>query len=156
MIEGQDIVCFCNDWAGDPLSKKQIVTRLAEHNRILWVNSTGNRNPTASARDFGRAWNKLTESTRGCRQVARNIHVFSPLVIPFHGSSMARAFNRWFYATCLRNACRQLGFHHPIVLTFVPSSADVIDSLDAKLVVYYCVDEYSQFSGTNCEAILAM
>ena len=156
MIQGHDIICFCNDWSGDPLSKKQIVTRLAQHNRILWVNSTGNRNPTASARDFGRAWKKLTEFARGCRQVADNIHVFSPLVIPFHGSRIARAFNQRFYAACLRRACRQLGFRNPLVLTFVPSSSDVIDSLAATLVIYYCVDEYSQFSGTNREAILAM
>jgi glycosyltransferase involved in cell wall biosynthesis len=156
MIEGHDIICFCNDWSGDPLSKKQIVTRLAEHNRILWVNSTGNRNPTASAHDFQRAWKKLKEFGHGCRQVAENIHVFSPLVIPFHGSRAARAFNQRFYAACLRRACRKLHFRDPIVLTFVPSSADVIESLDAKLVIYYCVDEYSQFSGTNKEAILSM
>jgi glycosyltransferase involved in cell wall biosynthesis len=156
MIQGHDIICFCNDWAGDPLSKKQIVTRLAKHNRILWVNSTGNRNPTASAHDFQRAWKKLKEFGQGCRQVAENIHVFSPLVIPFHGSRAARAFNQRFYAACLRRACRKLRFRNPIVLTFVPSSADVIESLDAKLVIYYCVDEYSQFSGTNKEAILSM
>ncbi len=156
MIQGHDIICFCNDWAGDPLSKKQIVTRLAKHNRILWVNSTGNRNPTASAHDFQRAWKKLKEFGGGCRQVAENIHVFSPLVIPFHGSRAARAFNQRFYAACLRRACRKLRFRNPIVLTFVPSSADVIGSLNAKLVIYYCVDEYSQFSGTNKEAILSM
>jgi glycosyltransferase involved in cell wall biosynthesis len=156
MIEGHDIVCFCNDWAGDPLSKKQIVTRLARKNRILWVNSTGNRNPTVSAHDFRRVWKKLKDFGQGCRQVAENIHVFSPLVIPFHGSRAARAFNRWFYAWCLRRACRQLHFHRPLVLTFVPSSADVVDAVDPQLVIYYCVDEYSQFSGANKEAILAM
>jgi glycosyltransferase involved in cell wall biosynthesis len=156
MIEGQDIVCFCNDWAGDPLSKKQIVTRLARKNRILWVNSTGNRNPTASARDMGRAWRKLKDFGHGCQLVSENIHVFSPLVIPFHGSRAARAFNQRFYAACLRRACRKLKFRNPIVLTFVPSSADVIDALEPRQVIYYCVDEYSQFSGANKEAILAM
>ena len=156
MIEGHDIICFCNDWAGDPLSKKQIVTRLAKHNRVLWVNSTGNRNPTASAHDLSRAWRKLKDFAGGFRRVAENIHVFSPLVIPFHGSRAARSFNKRFYAACLRFAGRRLKFRDPIVLTFVPSSADVIESLDAKLVVYYCVDEYSQFSGTNREAILSM
>src|SRR5262249_61662295 len=46
MIEGQDIIVFANDWTGDPLSKKHIVQRLAARNRILWVNSLGNRNPS--------------------------------------------------------------------------------------------------------------
>ena len=54
MLEGNDIICFCNDWDGDPLSKKHIALRLAKKNRVLWVNSTGNRNPTASVRDFRR------------------------------------------------------------------------------------------------------
>jgi glycosyltransferase involved in cell wall biosynthesis len=154
MIEGFDIVCFCNDWDGDPLSKKQIVSLLAKRNRVLWVNSTGNRNPTASVRDLRRAWKKVCEFFRGCRQVAPNISLFCPLVIPFHGSAIARWINRRALAWSLRRVCKRLGFGHPIVLTFVPSSADVVGSLGARLIVYYCVDEYSQFSGTNAAAIL--
>ena len=54
MIEGNDIICFSNDWDADPLSKKHIMQRLAAHNRVLWVNSFGMRNPTASVSDFKR------------------------------------------------------------------------------------------------------
>jgi glycosyltransferase involved in cell wall biosynthesis len=156
MIEGNDIICFCNDWDGDPLSKKQIVTRLAKRNRILWVNSTGNRNPTASVHDMRRAWKKVRQFCRGCRPVAANISVFSPLVIPFHGNRFARWINQRIFAFSLRRACRKLGFRNPITLTFVPSSADVVGSLGERQVIYYCVDEYSEFSGTNAEAILQM
>ena len=90
MIEGNDIICFCNDWDGDPLSKKQIVTRLAKRNRVLWVNSTGNRNPTVSVHDLRRVFKKLWGFCRECRPVAQNISLFCPLVIPFHGSRAAR------------------------------------------------------------------
>ena len=45
MLEGNDIICFANDWDGDPLSKKHIALRLAQKNRVLWVNSTGNPQP---------------------------------------------------------------------------------------------------------------
>ena len=55
MICGNDIIVFANDWSGDPLSKKHIVQRFAKRNRVLWVNSLGNRNPTASMRDLRRA-----------------------------------------------------------------------------------------------------
>jgi glycosyltransferase involved in cell wall biosynthesis len=156
MIEGKDIVCFCNDWDGDPLSKKQIVTRLARRNRILWVNSTGTRNPTISAHDLKRAWKKLRDFLGGSRRVAENISVFCPLVIPFHGHRMARWLNRNILAWSLRRTCRKLGFERPITLTFVPSSAGVVGSLGERLVVYYCVDEYSQFTGTDRAAILNM
>ena len=43
MIQGYDIICFSNDWDGDPLSKKHIMQRLAARNRVLWVNSIGGR-----------------------------------------------------------------------------------------------------------------
>ena len=156
MLEGNDIICFANDWDGDPLSKKHIALRLAQKNRVLWVNSTGTRNPTASVRDLRRAWKKLGQYFRGCRPVANNISVFSPLVIPFHGSRAARWINRLLLSWSLRRACRKLGFQKPITWTFVPSSAGVAGSLGERLVIYHCVDEYSQFTGTDKAAILQM
>jgi len=156
MIEGNDIICFCNDWDGDPLSKKQIVTRLAKRNRVLWVNSTGNRNPTVSVHDLGRVFKKLWGFCRECRPVAQNISLFCPLVIPFHGSRAARWINRRFFGWSLRRACKKLGFQNPITLTFVPSSADVAGDLGEQVLVYYCVDEYSQFAGADKAGILQM
>ena len=156
MIEGNDIICFSNDWDGDPLSKKHIVLRLAQKNRVLWVNSTGNRNPTATVRDFRRAWKKLGQYFRGCRPVAANICVFSPLVIPFHGNRAARWVNRWVLRWSLRRACRKLSFRKPITWTFVPSSADVAGSLGERMLIYHCVDEFSKFTGADESAILDM
>jgi glycosyltransferase involved in cell wall biosynthesis len=156
MLEGNDIICFANDWDGDPLSKKHVALRLARKNRVLWVNSTGIRNPTASVRDMRRAWKKLAQSFRGCRAVSKNISVFSPLVIPFHGNRVARWVNRQLLTWSLRRACRKLGFQEPITYSFVPSSADVAGSLGERLVIYHCVDEYSKFTGTNETAILDM
>lgn len=156
MIQDKDIICFCNDWDGDPLSKKQIVTRLAKTNRILWVNSTGNRNPRVSAHDLRRAVRKLWGFCRGSRTVAPNISVFCPLVIPFYGSRLARWINRRFYSWSLRRTCRKMSFCDPLVLSFVPSSADVIGTLGESRIVYYCVDEYSRFTGADRAAILEM
>ena len=67
MVEGQDIVCFSNDWDSDPLSKKHIMVRLAKKNRVLWINSIGNRKPTASVRDFKRVLKKLRDFSAGSK-----------------------------------------------------------------------------------------
>src|SRR5215475_8525279 len=81
-FENQDIVCFANDWSGDPLSKKHVMTRLARKNRVLWVNSLGNRAPRASTRDLGRIADKLTKFARhltdGPVAVAPNIWAMTP------------------------------------------------------------------------------
>src|SRR5438046_1223477 len=126
MIEGQDIICFSNDWDGDPLSKKHIMSRLATRNRVLWVNSIGNRNPSVSMYDLKRVIKKVTDFAGGSREVAPSLHVFSPLVIPFHGSALARHLNRKALKWSLRRTCRRLGFRNPLTWTFVPASADVV------------------------------
>ena len=92
----------------------------------------------------------------GCRPVSKDISVFSPLVIPFHGNRAARWMNRRVLRWSMRRVCRKLGFQNPITWTFVPSSADVAGSLGERLVIYHCVDEYSKFTGTDETAILEM
>jgi glycosyltransferase involved in cell wall biosynthesis len=156
MIEGQNIICFSNDWDGDPLSKKHIMLRLSRKNRILWVNSLGNRNPSASVRDLKRVFKKIRGFVGGCQKVAENIYTFSPLAIPFHGNAVARALNRRFVAWSVRRAYRQLGFKNPITWTFLPTSGEVVGALGEKLIVYHCVDEFSEFTGTDKNAILNM
>src|SRR5262249_19461529 len=147
MIEGNDIVCFSNDWEADPLSKKHIILRLAKKNRVLWVNGIGNRNPTVSTRDVKRIFRKLGQFWQGCRLVAPNIHVFTPIVIPFHGSTFARWINRRFYRWSIQRACRKLRFENPVTWTYAPSCADVAGTLGERFIVYHCVDEFSKFTG---------
>jgi glycosyltransferase involved in cell wall biosynthesis len=156
MLRGCNIVCFSNDWDGDPLSKKHIMLHLSRSNRVLWVNSIGNRNPSVSARDLKRAVKKLREFGQGHRQVAENIHVFAPLVIPLYASAVARVINRWFLGWSLRRACRRLGFDDWITWTFLPTSADVVGNLGERFVVYHCVDEFSEFTGTDKNAVRNM
>ena len=156
MIEGHDIICFSNDWDSDPLSKKHIMLRLAKRNRVLWINSIGNRRPTASARDLKRVIKKLKDFTRGERQVGDGIFVYSPIALPLHGSAAARWLNRRVLRWSVRRIARKLGFQKPLTWTFEPVSAEVAGSLGESALVYHCVDEFSEFSGTDKAAILEL
>src|SRR5262249_31614346 len=44
----------------------------------------------------------------------------------------------------------------PITWTFDPASSDVVGSFGELAIIYHCVDEYSEFSGTDKTALLAM
>jgi glycosyltransferase involved in cell wall biosynthesis len=156
MIEGNDIICFSNDWDSDPLSKKHIMLRLAKRNRVLWINSIGNRKPTVSVRDFKRVLTKLKDFTRGQKRVDTQIHVYSPIAVPFHSSAAARWINRKTLQWSVRRICRRLGFQSPITWTFEPASGEVAGSLGEHALVYHCVDEFSEFTGTDKNAILEM
>jgi len=156
MIEGRDIICFCNDWDGDPLSKKHIMQRLAKRNRVLWVNSVGIRRPEASVSDLKRVIRKVREFGRGSKRVDEGIHVFSPLAFPFHGSAAGRWINRTALRWSLLRVCSQLGLRDPITWVFIPASAEVAGALGERTLVYHCVDEYTEFTGADKAGLLAL
>src|SRR5437763_3054321 len=126
---------------------------LARDNRVLWVNSSGNRKPTASAKDVKRIGKKLASALQGIRQRHPNIWVLSPLAIPFYGSEMVRAANGALLRAQVRRAMDKLGFKDVISWSFLPSSAPVSGTLGEELGVYHCVDEFSAFSDAPAEQI---
>lgn len=148
-LHKRDLVVFSNDWDGDPLSKTHIMRILARDNRILWVNSIGNRKPKANAHDARRIFSKLGAFTRGIQEVEPNLFVLSPLAIPFYGKGAVRAANRALLWAQIRAAIAKLGFKDVISWSYLPASAPVSGTLGEKLVVYQCVDEFSAFSDTN-------
>src|SRR6476620_8111535 len=89
-LRGRDLVVFSNDWDGDPLSKTHIMRILARDNRILWVNSLGNRAPRLDAYDLMRMGKKLASFAQGVREVEPNIFVLTPLAVPFYGLDVVR------------------------------------------------------------------
>lgn len=148
-LRGRDLVVFSNDWDGDPLSKVHIMRILSRDNRVLWVNSIGNRAPKANAHDAKRIFKKLASFTEGIREVEPNLFVLAPLAIPFYGSEMVRAANRELLRLQVLNAMRKLKFKRPLSWSFLPASAPVSGTLGEEFVVYHCVDEFSAFSDTN-------
>lgn len=148
-LRGRDLVVFSNDWDGDPLSKVHIMRILSRDNRVLWVNSIGNRAPKANAHDVKRIWKKLSSFTEGIREVEPNLFVLAPLAVPFYGSEAVRAFNRTLLRAQVLRAMRRLHFKRPISWSFLPASAPVSGRLGEEFVVYHCVDEFSAFSDTN-------
>ena len=152
-LHGRDIVCFSNDWDGDPLSKMHAMKILARENRVLWVNSIGNRKPTASARDAKRIFKKILGAAGGVVERHPNIHVLTPLAIPFYGSEWVRSANGTLLKAQVKRAMDALHFKDVISWSFLPSSAPVSGTLGEKLVVYHCVDEFSAFSDAPAHEI---
>jgi glycosyltransferase involved in cell wall biosynthesis len=162
MGDSMDIVCFANDWDGDPLSKKHIMRRLAaKGSRVLWVNSLGNRAPKLGnsgdrKRVLRKAMRFLRSATSGPRKVDHNIWVIDPIAVPVYGSEFAARANGALVSLHIRMACGKLGMTNPVHYTFVPASAWVAGRLDESLLVYHAADEYSAFGGADRDAVLAL
>ena len=153
ILRGQDILCFSHDWSGDPLSKTHLMRLLARDNRVLWVNSIGYRRPTASKADVSRAWKKLIAVATPIREPEPNIFVMNPLAIPAYGQPRIRELNRHLLRFQVKRAMRQLKFKPPINFVFNPAASVIAGTLGEKQLIYYCVDEYTAFSGVSATSL---
>jgi glycosyltransferase involved in cell wall biosynthesis len=147
------MLCFSHDWSGDPLSKTHLMRLMARDNRVLWVNSIGYRTPTASKADLSRAFWKLAAAASPLREVEPNIFTLNPLAIPAYGNPGVRAFNRGFLRWQVKRAMRRLRFKRAINWVFNPAASVIAGELGEETVIYYCVDEYTAFTGVDSEAL---
>ncbi len=156
MMSGQNIICFANDWDADPTSKHQVMRVLARDNRVLWVESIGLRRPGASAGDASRILKKIRKFLRGPVRITPNLHVVTPLVIPFHDMKGVPTFNAWFLSRYIKRQARRLGMRDFQLWTFLPTTAPMVRHLKPRKVIYYCVDEWSAFSFLNAKLMEEM
>jgi glycosyltransferase involved in cell wall biosynthesis len=152
-LRGRDMLCFSHDWSGDPLSKTHLMRLLARDNRILWINSIGYRTPTASGKDLSRMLSKLRAAASPVREVEKNIFVLNPLALPIWASPLVRRLNVHLLSFQVRWAMRRLGFSNPVNWVFNPAAGVLAGSLGEREIIYYCVDEYTAFSGVSSESL---
>ena len=160
MLTGQDIVCISSiDWGFLWQSHQEITSRLAKAgNRVLYVENTGVRAPgLADARRVSERLRKWTRASLsgGIREVAPNLYVYSPLVLPPFGAKWQRLFNRRVLLPGVRRAVRRLGMQDPLIWTYLPTDTafDLIQLLRTprSVVVYYCAADFEQLTPRRSE-----
>ena len=151
MSQPSDIVCISSiDWDHIWQGHQEIMSTLAdEGHRVLFIENTGVRGPTLG--DLPRVRKRVMtwwRSTKGFREERPNLFVYSPLLLPFPYSRVARWFNLFFISRALRRWADVTGFHRPILWSFLPTplALDLIGVLDPRLTIYYCIDDLAQSS----------
>lgn len=157
-LENEHIICISSvDW--DPLltRKQQVMKRLPKSNTILYVEP-----PITLISPFkdSRMWSKWGSWFSGIRRLNDNIYLYSPpVIIPFGNKyRFINRINQVWVSLFLRNILSQLKIKHPIIWTYMPNSADLVNKLgERKLLVYDCVDEHSEYTGLiNKETMIGM
>lgn len=150
MIKNRDFIVFSDDWGRHPFSCQHLMKHFLKDNRILWVNTIGMRNPNASLYDIKRAMGKLRAwmSSQEIKTLyPSNLTVISPFMVPYNSVDAIRKWNRVSVINKTMEWIARLGFCDPILLATVPNAADYIGHLGESVVVYYCVDEFSEWPG---------
>ncbi|MFP4104508.1 MAG: glycosyltransferase [Phycisphaerae bacterium] len=154
MIEGKTILCFASNYDAPPTSKHHVMHLLAERNEVLWVNYHASRKPSANGSDLLHIAGKLRQVAAGLRQVRRGLTVLTPLVVPLPSSSAAVRANRMLLTTSIRAALSHLRNGPLQVWSFTPDISYMLGTFGEDKVIYYCVDDFSSFSGYDTAQVL--
>lgn len=151
MLKNEDIICVSSiDWDFIWQGHQEIMTRLARAgNRVLFIENTGVRVP--GLRDFGRIRSRLKNwrvGVHGIRKIEDGLYVYSPLVLPFPYLRIARLLNKQLMFSVLLKWLKAVGFKEPISWVFLPTglSLDLIDKIEPKALIYYCIDSFEASS----------
>ena len=151
MLKDQNIICFSSiDWDFIWQGHQEIMATFAHHgNRVLFIENTGARRPAFS--DIPRLFKRLVnwkKGIAGIRQEERNLFVYSPLVLPFPYSRLARRINTAIMGRSIRHWMASLHFSDAIAWVFLPTGTilSLLEKLPFKLILYYCIDDFSKSS----------
>lgn len=151
MLKNENIICISSiDWDFIWQGHQEIMTTLAVNgNRVLFIENTGVRAP--GIKDIPRIKSRVRnwfKGIKGIRKEKDNLYIFSPLVLPFPYSRIARWINRRLILHILEKWIKVMDFSDSIVWTFLPTglSLDLLDNLDKKLCIYYCLDNFKAVS----------
>jgi len=160
MITGRDIVYISSiEWTFLWQVHQEIALRLARAgNRVLYIENMGVRSP--GLKDASRIVSRLKHwagsfMSRGVREVAPNLYVCSPLVMPPFGSLIRRQINRHILLPAIARTARRLGMRNVLVWTYLPTDSAVElvklfrNSLGAS--IYHCLADFSALSATPDE-----
>jgi glycosyltransferase involved in cell wall biosynthesis len=155
MITGRDIIYISSiEWDFLWQAHQEIAKRLATAgNRVLYIENTGVRAPGLgdAKRVAGRLgrWIRALRSG-GTREVAKNIFVYSPLVLPPFGSRWQRFLNLRVLLHQLTKITGVMGMKDPILWTYLPTdtAVDIIRNhrTDRSVVVYYNCADFSNLT----------
>ncbi len=157
-MTGENIVCFAKDWTEDPTSNNHVMRLLGRDNKVLWLNSIATRTPSlGSSSDVDKIKRKVKSFIEGPTEVSDGLSVFTPLVLPFPHNKLAVAANRQILRGTVSMFRRQLEMQDDFQLwSFIPTAVEYFGHLGEALRIYYCTDEWSQFSYVDSKRIVAM
>ena len=130
------------DW-NHPLwtNKQHVSLSLANAGfRVLYVESLGLRTIRNSKRDFSRILLRIFNAFKPPRQVYSGVWICSPLVLPGLHKGLPLLFNKLSISVSIKLSSFFLGFVRPVLWTYNPITARILDLSQFSLKIYHAVD----------------
>jgi glycosyltransferase involved in cell wall biosynthesis len=155
-------IVFSDDWGEHPSSCQHMFRHIAKEHSVIWVNTIGMRLPNFTWADLKKAFQKVSRMVDGGAPRVRTsanegqVHVCQPFMLPFNSAPWVRSINRFSVRRTVRRQLTDLNLGRPIVVSSVPNACDYVHDFAASAIVYYSVDDFSQWPGLQNELIRHM
>lgn len=153
---------FSDDFGEHPSSCQHLFRYLPKDYLVLWVNTVGMRTPRLTGRDFEKAVLKSKKmiysffSKNRKTLHAGNIHVLQPPMLPFLSIPGIRSINQFSVNHFVRKQLNRLNMKAPVLVITAPNACDHIERFRKNKVVYYCVDDYTEWPGFQKDLVKSM
>lgn len=156
-MSARGFIVFGDDWGGHPSSVQHLFRRIARAHPTLWVNTVGLRPPRLDRNDASRVVRKVRrwfdppagQGDRSSADEGLDLHVVSPPMSPWAGAPALRALNRLSMRVAVERAASRLGMRAPVVVTTVPNGVDGSGLAGSQALIYYCVDDFTNWPGVD-------
>lgn len=154
-----NFLVFSDDWGEHPSSCQHLFQILTKNHPTIWVNTVGLRLPQLTISDTVKGVRKLS-AMLGLRNPANgngkghhSPFVCVPFMTPFHNPRWLALLNNRSLLRTVTNELERRKFDEFTIITTTPTVCDVIGNLKAKKIIYYCVDDFSEWPGMEQELI---
>jgi glycosyltransferase involved in cell wall biosynthesis len=146
-MRDQDIVLFAPEpWEAIWRNRHQIFTRIARHNRVIWVEPREATWPHLWRRWRAGAWREPRFWKVGVSQPMANVWVVhTPQFAPVTRGGVGKV-TRAIREAPIRALLRRLGVRHPLLWLFHPALWDEVGRWGERLAIYHLVDEYTAYT----------
>lgn len=157
-----NFLVFSDDWGEHPSSCQHLFQILTPEHPTIWVNTVGLRLPQFTRVDMMKAIRKAS-AMLGLREPyhpngtnGHAPHVYAPLMTPFHHPQWLANWNRHSLKRQVANKLEKHSFNNFTIITTTPSVCDVVSEFNASKIIYYCVDDFSEWPGMEKNLILQL
>ncbi|MBW1792492.1 MAG: hypothetical protein JRJ14_09610 [Deltaproteobacteria bacterium] len=153
-----DVICFGGeDWwyHNRGHTDMQLMRRFAFKGTVLYVNSIVIQKPNISEGMLFlyKLYRKAKSIFTGLKESGEGFWVFSPVSIPLHHISWARALNEKLVRFQIYRVIHKLGIHNPLIWVACPGACDIALKIRKNKLVYQRTDSFENYPGVDFKAM---
>jgi glycosyltransferase involved in cell wall biosynthesis len=146
LLSGYDMICIApSTWAVSWGTQQQMAWRLASQSKVLFVEVPVSPLSPFTGIDINSWYSQIKAWLQGPRALEKATLLIAspPPVLPFRYHGFTNYISQQVLLRYVNRMADKFHFRNKILITFQADSAVLVKSLQARLKIYYCTDDWS-------------